>query len=108
VLSDEEFWIMGQSIFSLQGAFDKRYRNLMEGWRQQRLNIELQLESFAAGMFESWHNEYYEGDDVSPAAGIIILSKRRLMITYYRMKVTAKMKKVRTIREKMVKRKLMP
>ena len=30
------------------------------------------------------------------------------MITYYRMKVTAKAKKVRTMREKMVKRKLMP
>ena len=74
MLSDKEFWIMGQSIFSLTGAFDKRYRNLMEGWRQQRLNIERQLESFAAGMFESWHDEYYEGDDVSPA-GITILSK---------------------------------
>ena len=30
------------------------------------------------------------------------------MITYCRMKVTAKTKKVRTMREKMVKRKLMP
>ena len=68
VLSDEEFWTMGQSVFSLQGAFDKRYRDLMEGWRQQRLNIDVQLQSFAAGMFEAWHVEYYEDEDVSSAA----------------------------------------
>jgi hypothetical protein len=58
---------MGQSIFSVQGAFDKRYRDLMEGWRQQRLNIDVQLQSFAAGMFEGWHIHKYE-DHVSPAA----------------------------------------
>jgi hypothetical protein len=67
VLSDEEFWVMSASIESLQRAFDKRYRELMEGWRQQRLDISVQLESFAAGMFEDWHNEYYDSDVSSPA-----------------------------------------
>jgi hypothetical protein len=67
VLTEEEFWTMGQSLYSLRSAFDKRYRDLMEGWRQQRLNIDIQLQSFAAGMFEGWHVEYYEDHDVSSA-----------------------------------------
>jgi hypothetical protein len=67
VLDEEEFWTMGESVFNLQDAFDKRYRDLMEGWRQQRLDLKLQLESFAAGMFESWHEEYYGSDAVSSA-----------------------------------------
>ncbi|KIM78706.1 hypothetical protein PILCRDRAFT_10927 [Piloderma croceum F 1598] len=65
VLSDEEFWVMSESIESLQDAFDKRYRELMECWRQQRLDINVQLESFAAGMFEDWHNKYYDSNDDS-------------------------------------------
>jgi hypothetical protein len=70
VLSDREFWVMGETIESLLDAFDKRYRELMECWRQQRLDISVQLKSFAAGMFEDWHNKYYDSDSVSSPAEI--------------------------------------
>lgn len=62
VLDEEEFWTMGESIWNVREAFDKRYRDLVEGWRQQRLDISMQVQSFASGMFEGWHADY---DDVS-------------------------------------------
>jgi|SRR5882762_6060650 hypothetical protein len=74
VLSDEEFWTMGESLWQLQNAFDKRYRDLMEGWRQQRLNVTMQLQSFAAGMFEDWHKEYYDDENVSFSKSSLVFS----------------------------------
>jgi hypothetical protein len=80
VLSDEEFWTMNASIESLHRAFDKRYRELIEGWRQQRLDISVQLESSAAGMFEDWRDRYYEDDELSSAAGMLIPLRSFLII----------------------------
>lgn len=55
---------MADTIWNVQEAFDKRYRDLVECWRQQRLDIAFQTESYAAGIFEDWHLELYENNDV--------------------------------------------
>jgi hypothetical protein len=65
VLSDEEFWTMADTLRNIWIAFEKRYRDLAECWRQQRLDMTVQLKSFAAGIFEDWHYEYYEDGSVS-------------------------------------------
>ncbi|KZP29523.1 hypothetical protein FIBSPDRAFT_193959 [Athelia psychrophila] len=62
VLSEEEFDAMDTALQSIGEAFDKRYRNLVEGWQQQRLNVDLQVKSFAAGLFEDWHLICIEDD----------------------------------------------
>ncbi|KAF8603840.1 hypothetical protein BDV93DRAFT_544465 [Ceratobasidium sp. AG-I] len=36
-------------------AFTKRTRSLMESWRQQRMDVELQAEWYANGLFEDWY-----------------------------------------------------
>ncbi|CAE6507512.1 unnamed protein product [Rhizoctonia solani] len=36
-------------------AFTKRTRSLMESWRQQRLDADLQAEWYAYGLFEDWY-----------------------------------------------------
>ncbi|CAE6507501.1 unnamed protein product [Rhizoctonia solani] len=36
-------------------AFEKRMRALCESWRQQRMNIELQVQWYANGLFEDWY-----------------------------------------------------
>lgn len=46
---------MDETLWSIREAFDKRYRDLTAGWQQQRLNVDLQAKSFAAGLFEDWH-----------------------------------------------------
>lgn len=36
-------------------VFEKRMETLEEVWRQQRLDIKVQMECFAGGMFEDWY-----------------------------------------------------
>ncbi|KAJ1306952.1 hypothetical protein OPQ81_007932 [Rhizoctonia solani] len=36
-------------------AFEKRMRVLCESWRQQRMNIDLQVQWYANGLFEDWY-----------------------------------------------------
>jgi hypothetical protein len=59
VLSEMEFVAMTCSVYNLLTAFETRFHNLMECWRQQRLDTQLQLSSFAGGMFERWYEELY-------------------------------------------------
>ncbi|KAF7980229.1 hypothetical protein HWV62_39349 [Athelia sp. TMB] len=63
VLSEEEFDAMDSTLWSINEAFDKRYRDLVEGWRQQRVDVDLQVQSFAAGLYEDWHQTYEEDLD---------------------------------------------
>ncbi|KAJ7321288.1 hypothetical protein DFH08DRAFT_384100 [Mycena albidolilacea] len=35
-----------------------RYKSLERSWRSQRLDIELQVRSYAGGLFNGWHQEY--------------------------------------------------
>jgi len=58
LLSEMDVLTIINSLHSLRGTFNKRYRDLVESWRQQRLNVDIHIWHFAAGMFEQWHNKY--------------------------------------------------
>lgn len=58
VLSEREFEAMITSVHVVAYTFGLRYSNLAEGWRQQRLDTGMNVQCFAAGIFESWHMEY--------------------------------------------------
>ncbi|KAJ3766739.1 hypothetical protein FB446DRAFT_757257 [Lentinula raphanica] len=58
ILAETEFQDMITSIRSIAYAFDKRYRILTEGWRQQRLDIPVQISCFSYGLFVNWHTHF--------------------------------------------------
>ncbi|KAK0199961.1 hypothetical protein DFS33DRAFT_1278372 [Desarmillaria ectypa] len=60
VLSDQEFATMRITITSLTTAYECRLKTLLECWRQQRLDIKLQVQSFASGLFENWWMNYWD------------------------------------------------
>ena len=55
VVSVMEFEDMRESWNSLFDAFQKRLDVLEEVWRQQRLDIENQVECYNGGLFEDWY-----------------------------------------------------
>jgi hypothetical protein len=52
-VSVAEFEEMRESWNYLFDAFDQRLDILKEIWRQQRLNVEIQVASYAGGLFEN-------------------------------------------------------
>lgn len=46
---------MTNSWYVIFEAFEMRMRSLTESWRQQRMNIELQAQWYANGLFEDWY-----------------------------------------------------
>jgi hypothetical protein len=60
VLSEQEFEVMFASVNNIAEAFRHRFNTLLECWRQQRIDTKLQLSCFAGGMFENWHEEFYD------------------------------------------------
>lgn len=64
VLSDQEFVTMSNTMDAVLSVFQSRLHVLLECWRQQRLDIKLQLESFADGLFQDYWTNFYE--DVRP------------------------------------------
>ena len=50
-----EFVDMRETWNSVCEAFDQRLDTLKEIWRQQRLDVSVQVDCFAAGLFGSWH-----------------------------------------------------
>lgn len=50
-----EFEDMRESWESIFDAFDKRLDILQEIWRQQRLDIETQVQCYYGGLFEDWY-----------------------------------------------------
>ncbi|CAE7142908.1 unnamed protein product [Rhizoctonia solani] len=56
---------MVASLQVIFDAFTKRTRSLMESWRQQRLDADLQAEWYAYGLFEDWYKREkgIESDD---------------------------------------------
>lgn len=67
-------------VTSFQVIFDeftRRARSLQESWRQQRMNVAMQAEWYANGLFEDWYkkdqqvpDEYdYDEEDLSEADG---------------------------------------
>jgi hypothetical protein len=51
VLAEQEFSDMVTTLEAIALAFRIRFLNLMECWRQQRLDSELQMACFAGGMY---------------------------------------------------------
>ncbi|KAJ3794821.1 hypothetical protein GGU11DRAFT_272738 [Lentinula aff. detonsa] len=68
VLSEREFQDMITSMQSVVHAFGRRYSILTEGWRQQRIDIPLQISCFSYGIFVNWHTHFrsapYEHPDL--------------------------------------------
>lgn len=60
MLSELEFETMVVSVHNITFAFGLRYSNLAEGWRQQRLDSTLHVQTFASGIFETWHAHFSE------------------------------------------------
>ncbi|CAE6381766.1 unnamed protein product [Rhizoctonia solani] len=64
---------MTASLQVIFEAFTKRTRSLMESWRQQRLDADLQAKWYAYGLFEDWYkkeegiesDEEYDEEDLS-------------------------------------------
>ncbi|CAE6469640.1 unnamed protein product [Rhizoctonia solani] len=64
---------MVASLQVIFDAFTKRTRSLMESWRQQRLDADLQAKWYAYGLFEDWYkreegiesDEDYDHEDLS-------------------------------------------
>ncbi|KAJ7086700.1 hypothetical protein C8R44DRAFT_893496 [Mycena epipterygia] len=72
VLEEMEFETMVESIENISEAFETRFHNLLESWRQLRLDTKLQACStlivigcFAGGIFEAWHEEFYDNQSDS-------------------------------------------
>jgi len=62
VLEEMEFDTMVDCIDNISEAFETRFRNLLESWRQQRLDTKLQIGCFSGGIFESWHEEFHDAE----------------------------------------------
>ncbi|KAE9390092.1 hypothetical protein BT96DRAFT_1024724 [Gymnopus androsaceus JB14] len=58
LLAEREFQDMITSMQSVAYAFGKRHSVLVEGWRQQRFDIPLQISSFSYGIFINWHTHF--------------------------------------------------
>lgn len=50
-----EFSDMRETWECVFEAYDKRLDTLVEIWRQQRLDVSIQVDCFAAGLFADWH-----------------------------------------------------
>ncbi|KAJ7473108.1 hypothetical protein B0H11DRAFT_1342612 [Mycena galericulata] len=60
VLGDREFDAMTYSLRNLVAAFSTRYHSITESWKQQRLDTNFLVESFAGGIFNDWHEIFQD------------------------------------------------
>ncbi|KAJ6599257.1 hypothetical protein DFH09DRAFT_1303774 [Mycena vulgaris] len=79
VLEEMEFDSMVECIENIAEAFETRFRNLLESWRQQRLDTkydfcsikvdpgktDISIGCFSGGIFEAWHEEFYDNQSDS-------------------------------------------
>ncbi|KAJ7283805.1 hypothetical protein C8J57DRAFT_1293627 [Mycena rebaudengoi] len=61
VLEEYEFDAMVETIDNIVEAFQTRFHNLLECWRQQRLDTK-HIACFSGGIFESWHEDDLDSD----------------------------------------------
>ena len=54
-LVDQEWYDMDASLSTLVYAFHNRMRALVRGWRSQKIDVELQINTFAGGVYEGWY-----------------------------------------------------
>lgn len=60
VISEQEFIAMDTTLTAIVDAFDTRFNNLLECWRQQRLDTALQCRYYAGGICEDWWKKKVE------------------------------------------------
>jgi hypothetical protein len=46
---------MDAALFELILAFHERFKSLQRSWRSQKLDIDLQIQSFSGGLFCGWY-----------------------------------------------------
>ncbi|KAF8154996.1 hypothetical protein K438DRAFT_1943060 [Mycena galopus ATCC 62051] len=49
---------MDDSLMALIWEFHERFKSLRRSWRSQKLDIELQVQCYAGGLFNGWYKEY--------------------------------------------------
>jgi hypothetical protein len=54
-LADQEWYDMDASLTTLVYAFHNRMRALVRGWRSQKIDVGLQIDTFAGGVYEGWY-----------------------------------------------------
>ncbi|KAJ7091770.1 hypothetical protein C8R44DRAFT_990350 [Mycena epipterygia] len=59
-----EFADMDLALWTLAWEFQRRYTSIERSWRSQRLDIELQVRSYAGGLFNGWFKYYNAKPDV--------------------------------------------
>ncbi|KAJ7368104.1 hypothetical protein DFH08DRAFT_947060 [Mycena albidolilacea] len=75
VLEEMEFDSMVECIKNISEVFETRFRNLLESWRQQRLDTKYVpilmkdlgpsstfIGCFSGGIFEAWHEEFHDAE----------------------------------------------
>ncbi|KAJ7692863.1 hypothetical protein B0H17DRAFT_512489 [Mycena rosella] len=60
VLGERELDAMTSSLKNLVAAFSARYHTLTQNWKQQRLDTDFLLQSFAGGIFNDWHEVFQD------------------------------------------------
>ena len=61
-----EFVDMRNTWEALFDAFENRMHNLLEVWRQQRLDINIQTQTFCRGLFEDWYKKVRDSLAATP------------------------------------------
>ncbi|KAJ7117414.1 hypothetical protein C8R43DRAFT_107941 [Mycena crocata] len=65
VLEEMEFETLVECIENISSAFETRFRNLMESWRQQRIDTKCVIGCFHGGLYQAFHEEYYDNQSDS-------------------------------------------
>ncbi|KAK6991900.1 hypothetical protein R3P38DRAFT_3438237 [Favolaschia claudopus] len=55
---------MGDTLDTLVTEFHKRFKTLRRNWRSQKMDIELQVECYAGGLFFNWYNEFEKDENI--------------------------------------------
>lgn len=43
------------TLYAICEVFDNRYKDLLEAWKQQKMDVDLQIGNFSNGIFFDWH-----------------------------------------------------
>lgn len=54
-LDTQELEEMCITLYAICAVFDERYQDLLEAWKQQKMDVDLQIGNFSNGIFVDWH-----------------------------------------------------
>ncbi|KAK6980961.1 hypothetical protein R3P38DRAFT_2746599 [Favolaschia claudopus] len=57
----EKMW---DTLDTLITEFHERFKTLRRNWRSQKMDIELQVECYAGGLFFNWYNEFNKDENI--------------------------------------------